>query len=342
MMSKTERIKAALKGEQVDRPPVSLWMHYPEVDQNPVKLARAHVDFQEKNDLDFIKLTPSEYYCVEDWGCRLASGTKDTELTVVRRYGVESSDGWLKVQALKPEGNAWGREIMAARCLGAMLNPDVPFVPTVYSPLTVARKLAGDRLLQDLREYPRPVHRALEQITATTIEFVRENLTAGAAGIFLATACANHTYLAVKEYEEFGRRYDLEVMKAASRGWFNILHIHGRSIMYDELLDYPVQALNWHDCHQYPTVRQARALTDKCIIGGLDEEGSIAYGKPMDVIEEVAEFLSQTNTRGVMVGPGCVTIPHPPAENVTAVRLVVERFGEKDTWKYLSMDSAQL
>ena len=77
-------------------------------------------------------------------------------------------------------------------------------VPTVYSPLTVARKLAGDRVARDLREYPRLVHQALEAITETTLAFVKETLRAGAAGIFFATACATHDFLSQAEYEAFG------------------------------------------------------------------------------------------------------------------------------------------
>lgn len=60
IFSKTERVKAALQGRTVDRPPISLWKNYPSVDQDPLALARAHVEFQEKYDLDFIKLTPFE------------------------------------------------------------------------------------------------------------------------------------------------------------------------------------------------------------------------------------------------------------------------------------------
>jgi uroporphyrinogen decarboxylase len=112
--------------------------------------------------------------------------------------------------------------------------------------------------------------------------------------------------------------------------------------MFDELLDYPVQAVNWHDCHEYPPVRRAREMTDLCIIGGLDEEGPISYGKPFEVIEEVSDFLNETSLRGVIVGPGCVTIPNPPENNITTVRLVVERYADKEVWKYLSMDASSL
>ena len=341
-MRKVERVKAALGGLPVDRPPVSLWKHFPAADRDPLQLAQAHVSFQEKFDLDFIKLTPYDSYPVHDWGCEIRFFDTPTEVAVLRRPAITQSSDWLKIKAVDATKGAWGRQVLTTRCAVTLAKDDVPVVPTVYSPLTVARKLAGDRVARDLREYPRLVHQALEAITETTLAFVKETLRAGAAGIFFATACATHDFLSQAEYEAFGRRYDLQVLAAAEEGWFNTLHIHGRKIFFDEFLDYPVQALNWHDCHEYPPLRRARALTDKCILGGLDEEGAISYGSPSEVMEEVAYFLSETDLRGIMVGPGCVTIPNPPDNNIVTARLVVERYAQKDLWKYLSFDSAAL
>lgn len=341
-MLKIERVKAALRGELVDRPPVSLWMEHPSADQDPAKLACTHVAFQEKYDLDFIKLTPFDLYCVPDWGGELSYDPTGRRAPQVARRAVGKAGDWMNLRPLSGVDGVWGKQLEALRCVKALANPDVPVLQTVYSPLSVARKLAGDRLREDLREYPQLVHKALEVITATTLGFVRQTLQDGAAGIFFATTCANFDFVSEAEYATFGRRYDLEVLKAAESGWFNTLHIHGRKIFFDELLDYPVQALNWHDCHEYPPVRRARSMTDKCIIGGVDEEGAIVSGKAYDVIEEVSYFLQETEVRGVMVGPGCATVAPPPENNVTALRLVVERYADKDLWKYLSLDHSYL
>lgn len=341
-MRKIERIKAALAGAPVDRPPLSLWMHYPHVDQQAFQLAKAHVEFQERYDLDFIKLTPYDLYCIADWGADIQYFSSGAESPCLVEPVIRHPEDWLKVTPLSPATGKWGEQLQLARYTAVLAKPEVPFVQTVYSPLTVAYKLAGERLIRDMREAPRLVHRALEVIVATTAAFVKATLEAGAAGVFFATACANHALMTSGEYEAFGRRYDLAVLAAAQAGWFNILHIHGRNIMFDEFLDYPVQALNWHDCHEYPPIRRARAMTDLCIIGGLDEEGPISHGTPWQVMEEVAYFLSETNLRGVMVGPGCVTIPQPPPLNITTVRLVVERYADPENWKYLSFDAAAL
>ena len=55
-MTKKERLEAALKGEEVDRIPISIWQHFSTVDQDPVSLAEIQVRTAEKFDYDFIKL----------------------------------------------------------------------------------------------------------------------------------------------------------------------------------------------------------------------------------------------------------------------------------------------
>jgi len=45
-MTHWERIQAALKGEEVDRPPVSLWQHWPVDDETPQGLAAVSLRWQ--------------------------------------------------------------------------------------------------------------------------------------------------------------------------------------------------------------------------------------------------------------------------------------------------------
>ena len=80
-------------------------------------------------------------------------------------------------------------------------------------------------------------------------------LVRGADGVFFASQTANEGYLTRAEYQEFAKKYDLVVLDAAKgRSWFNILHLHGEKVMFDEVLDYPVQALNHHDREAGPSL----------------------------------------------------------------------------------------
>ena len=45
-MTHWERVTAAVAGQAVDRVPVSLWRHFPEIDLDPARLAEACVGWQ--------------------------------------------------------------------------------------------------------------------------------------------------------------------------------------------------------------------------------------------------------------------------------------------------------
>ncbi len=328
-MEKVKRVKAALQGEEVDRVPISVWMHYPSVDQDAKMLAKRQVLFQKKFDLDFIKLMPFGLYSAQDWGCQVKFFCDEIRSPVVAEHGIESEADWGELKPLSAEFGNWGQQLQLTQYMKEWGDSEVPFVQTIFSPLTTAYKLAGDRLFSDIKTEPKLVHHALEIITQTTKESVARNIEAGAAGIFFATQCATYDMLDDEMYQEFGIRYDLPVIKESNRqgGWFNILHIHGDRVMFSKLKDYPVQALNWHDRQVKPDLQRAREMTDKCLIGGLDEQGPISQGTSEEVTEQVVKTIREAKKQKLMIGPGCVAFPNTPEENIYAARLAVETSG---------------
>ena len=74
-------------------------------------------------------------------------------------------------------------------------------------------------------------------------------------------------------------------LRRASSGWLNILHVHGeKDLMFDQVLDYPVQVLSWSDRIAGPSLREARVKTSKCLMGGWNEFGALSQG-PEEQIE---------------------------------------------------------
>jgi uroporphyrinogen decarboxylase len=325
-MKKAERIKSALKGESVDRPPVSIWMHFPAVDQDALTLSKIQVNFQRKYDYDFIKLMPFGLYSAQDWGCQVQFYCDDIRSPVVYKHGIGDAKEWRNIKPLPPIFGNWGQQLRLAEYTVSQVGREIPVLQTIFSPLTTAYKLAGDRLIRDIRESPEWIHQALKAITETTKASIIENAKAGTAGIFFATQCATNDLFTIDEYNDFGKPYDLELLRIANETglWFNILHIHGEHIMFEELLDYPVHAFNWHDRQVSPTLREARDLTDRCLIGGLNEKGAISSGTSDEVVREVCQAISEAGVKKLMIGPGCVTDPKPPEANLYAARMAVE------------------
>lgn len=324
-MTKSERLMAAIRGEQVDRPPVALWRHFPGDDQRPEHLAAATVAFQRRYDFDFVKVTPASSFCLRDWGAQdcwvgTLEGTRD-----YTDYPIQSPEDWRGLHILDPTKGALGAQLQCLRLIADELTGDVPLIQTIFSPLAQAKNLVGkERLLVHLRRYPEAVRAGLEVITETTCRFVAEACETGIAGVFYAAQHAQYGLLSEEEYTAFGRSYDLRVLEAAQGLWLNVLHLHGTDVMFDLLADYPVQVINWHDRETWPTLAEAQRHFGGAVCGGLQRWDVIVWGTPDQVREQAADAIAQTGERRFILGTGCVTPVVAPTSNIRACREAVE------------------
>jgi uroporphyrinogen decarboxylase len=324
-MDKRERVLAALGGRPVDRPPVSFWRHVPDVDHTAAGLAEAMLAFQRRWDLDFVKVVSSGVYCVEDWGCAVAYQGSPNGAKQCTRHAVQGRGDWARIRALDPGAGALGRELEAVRLIARGRADDAPILHTVFSPLTVARKLAGDRLVEDLRGAPEAVEPALDAITETVAAHARAALEAGADGIFLATQTAAPEAVTAAECARFDVPRMRRVLDAvAGRSVFTLLHVHGRDIYFDLAAALPADAINWHDRLTAPGLSEARTRFAGALVGGLSEGRTLLRGPADAVTAEVRDALAQTGGRGIMIGPGCVLPLATPDAHLTAVVTTVK------------------
>jgi uroporphyrinogen decarboxylase len=325
-MTKRERLMAAIEGRPVDRPPVSLWRHWPVDDQQPAGLARATVDFQMQHDFDFVKVTPASSFCLRDWGAVDEWRGHDHG---TREYGprvIGDPEAWHLLEPLEPSKGALGAQLEALRLIREALGPDVPVIQTIFIPLSQARNLAGlSRLLAHLRQAPAAVESGLRVIEQTTAAFVSALMEQGAVdGIFYAVQHAQAHLLTADEFRQFGRLLDLQILSRASDGWLNVLHLHGREVYFDLVADYPVQVVNWHDRDTPPTLANGKERFPGAVCGGIRQEETLVLGTPAAVEAEVADAIAQTGGRRLIIGTGCITPTTAPAGNIRAARQAVE------------------
>jgi len=326
-MNKRERVDAALRGAAVDRPPISFWRHFFEKETSATGLAEAMLGFQRAYEWDFMKVNPRACYHAEPWGCRFQfSGQAHIEPKLVEA-AVKTPEDWRKIMPLSPTTGAFGEQLEALRRIKEGLGGAVPFVETVFTPLSVAGRLTGsdDVMLEHLRRYPDRVHEALEAITVTFEGFAKSCLDVGVDGLFFATTgWATYDRLTDAEYEAFGRPYDLRVLKAVQGAPFNILHVCRSHNMLWKLLDYPAHAVNWATAD-----RTNAKLGDvwreghRAVIGGVDHVGTLRQATPEAVKAEVQRAVEQTR-QGLFIGPGCSISPQTPEANLRAARLAVD------------------
>ncbi len=322
-MTKRERIEAAVHGRPVDRVPISFWRHFPEAEMRAETLAEALAAFQRRHDLDLVKMMPNAAYATEDWGCEIEYTANPMGVRKVVKRVVHERGDWGRIRPVDPRSGAFGREVRCVEVLRKAVG-DVPIVQTVFSPLSVAYKLGGERVLEDIRRPPAALHLALQAVAETLRGFVKACLQAGADGIFFATQLASEKFCSAGKYREFGRPYDLQVLEAAEASAFSVLHLHGADIFFDLVADYPVHAVNWHDRRVLPTMTEARERYSRCFVGGLDEAETLPRGPASRVREEVRDAIAQMRGRGLIVGPGCVYPVATPESHLEAARQAVD------------------
>jgi len=324
-MDKRARVEAALRREAVDRVPFSLWRHYHRQDRSPEALAAATLTLAHDHDLDLVKLTPSGLYAVEDWaGQGIDYPGTDHEAPTLRRPAVARPGDWRRLKVLQPSSGALGRELRALRLVAAGLQDGTPLLMTVFGPLTLAYKLAGDAVLEHLREHSRELRAGLEIVAATTAAFVLAALEAGATGLFFATQLACRSRLSRQEYEEFGVRYDLAVLEAATaaRAGILVLHLHGQEVFFDLADRYPVHAVSWHNWETQPSLTVARQMCGRAFLTGLDRD-LLRQGPVAAIKEQARQALVQTEGRGLILAPSCVIPTDAPDAHLRAVGKLV-------------------
>lgn len=184
-MNREERVRAAIEGREPDRIPASVWMHISDKDQDPRSLAEAMVEFNETYDYDFIKMMPFGAYTVSDWGAKLDIYCDKYKEVEIAAPGIECREDYKRIQPLPAVYGTWGKVLQLSQWLERLVKPGTPYIQTIFSPATTLKKLAGNRMLQDMLECPELVHGALAAITETTINFVKANIEAGVSGFFL-------------------------------------------------------------------------------------------------------------------------------------------------------------
>lgn len=289
-MTRTERVAAAVQGDDLDRIPVCFWHHF-QPEGSGRAMAEATVRFfDDEFNLDIAKVMPDLPYPFP-------------------QRSIHQPNDWRLIEPIDASRSRFFQErAEAVAGLRAWFGMETPVVMTVFSPLAEAMYFARDRelFLQHLHDHPALIHEVLETIAQNLNAHIRDVIAAGADGIFFSVQGISSDILTEAQYREFGRPYDLMALRGAVDGWLNILHIHGeKNLMFDLVLDYPVGVLNWSDRLAGPSLRDARVKTSKTLMGGWHEFGPLSNGPVEQIQAEAEDAIAQTGGRRFILANGC-------------------------------------
>lgn len=305
-MTKSERVRAALTGGQVDQTPFSLWYHFRREPETGDGFVRATLDFYRQYDPDLLKVMNDVGY----------------EMPVDTPVYAHAAD-WAHFPVNPPDSGCFGESLRSLRHIAAGKNDDAPMVETVLSVFATAQQITEGRLLEHLEEDPETVKHGLAKLAAALAGYAKAAVEeAGCAGIFLAVLGATADTMPAERYADVFLPLDRMVLSGAAAGWCNLVHLHGDDLHRDMLLPLIESAhgVSWSDRAAGPTLAEMRALTGKCLVGGVNEQRIGGYS-PEQVRNEAADALSQTNGgRGLILAPGCAVPTETPPANLHAFK----------------------
>ena len=256
-----ERVDRALRGEEVDRPPFSLWHHY----KRPTAQLEAqdHLDFHRRYDTDFVKV-------MNDFD-----------------YPRSTTGKWYELEPLK---TPYPEQLKTLELVRDGLHGDAYFIDTLYGPYMTAMLLlaaepefAAKGGSEDRTDVIKSIHtfqrentaawdEMMEAITQSTIHHIRSSQQIGASGTLVSVFNADSKFGSVEDYEKYSRPYDKRVMAALADSKLTLLHLHTLERPYlDQFRDFSAPVINYSVKTSGIPVADVRKIYSQAIAGGVDE-----------------------------------------------------------------------
>ena len=311
-MTPGERVRAALKGQHVDRVPFCFWHHF-KPEGSGERMADLTMEFfVRKFNLDIVKIMPDLPYPQPDDPLVEAE-----QMRFLPRLDLDTP--------------MFREQLTCIRLLRERLGNDYPLILTLFSPMTYAIRYMGkQRAIAECRKNPLVFGEGLGTIASNLRRLIVGAIETGASGIFFSCMGATTADFTREEYVKYALPYDVEALQGAVGGWLNIVHVHADPTQTDDQLyfdlftDYPVSVMSWSDRLTGPSLSEAATMTLKCLMGGLHERGPLTHGDESAIDNEIMAAVSQTKGRRLILANGCSVPDDTPEEWLHAARRLVD------------------
>jgi uroporphyrinogen decarboxylase len=326
-MTKRERVMAALRGDSVDRVPLAFWLHNFAAENSAKGLAEETRRLLHRFDWDFLKPQSRAQCFAEMWGLTYAPSGDRARPYIVTRTPITDAAGLRALRPADPTTGALGEQLEALRLIRAAVGPDIPIIWTVFSPLMILPFLVQggrDAALALVRSAPRETEAAFGAMTETLATYARACLAAGADGLFYATNMATRDLISAEECRRWQRPFDLRVLGAVAAAPFNLLHVCGSNIHFDEFADYPVTAYSWALAPGNPDLDTVHVRTGRAVVGGLPAKPEIATMTAAALVARARRATEEMSGRWLLLGPDCSINPDTPEALLHAARAALD------------------
>ncbi len=301
-MNRVERVRAALRGDPVDRTPASFWLHFPkEVNQGKAAV-QAHLQYMTDTGVDFLKIFNEHPY--------------QTNVTV------KEPRDWRDVRPAPLSAPFFQGMLDEVKAIVDEVGGDCLTVATVFGPFGEGNHATGGLVTDHMQADPESVSQGLAAISDSLAELCLALLEAGTAGIYYSAQGGERTRFTEERFLEHIKPHDLKVLQAIEgQAEFNLLHICKDDIRLEHYLDYPATAVNWAAAKRNWSMAEGAVRFDRPVVGGLHDRGVIVDGSPAEIEAAVHACLAKVNSSRFMVGADCTL---PTENDRSKIRAAVE------------------
>jgi uroporphyrinogen decarboxylase len=294
ILTHKQRVDRALQGKDLDRPPFTFYHHY----KRPTAQLEAqdHLDFHRTYNTDIVKI-------MNDFD-----------------YPQSKTGKWYE---LKPLDSPYPDQLTTLKLVRDGLNGDAYFLDTLYGPYMTAMILfqsqpqfaslgkseeVQDQQIKSLHEFqqqnPEAWHGALEAITQSTLNHIRQSKEIGSSGALVSIFNAESKFGSVADYEQFTRPYDKRIFDALADTRLSVLHLHYLEKPYlDQFKDFQAPVIQYSVTTSGIPISEVRKQYSQTILGGVDE---INF-KNLTVAEMRQQWKEARSQAGAnyIAAPGC-------------------------------------
>ncbi|HEY7521279.1 MAG TPA: uroporphyrinogen decarboxylase family protein [Methylomirabilota bacterium] len=314
-MTRRERVRAALRGDAVDRVPLSFWLHNFVTENSAQGLADETLRLERTFGWDFLKPQSRAQGFAEMWGLTYRPSTDRAREFEVTHTPLRDARDVARLGPVDPRHGALGEQLEALRLIRAAIGADPPIIWTVFAPMMVMPYLlrgGRDQAIALCRAEPKAMEAGLTAIAETLAAYAAACLEAGADGLFYATNVARADGLTAGECRRFQRPFDLRVLAAVAPAPFNVLHVCGPAVHFDEFADYPVTAFSWALAPGNPSLAEGHRRTGRAVVGGLPAKPEIATMSGQALAGRVRRAIDEMHGRSLLLAPDCSINPDTP------------------------------
>lgn len=299
-MSSKAKTLSFLNGELDGYIPITACYHFGQQHLDGKNHANLEVEF-------FRKFRPDILKVMNDYSFRSPSAADNKEFK------------FCKETAASIASPQYAEQLVAIKEISRQISGDVVIWDTVFNPWFTARRhvLFAD-INKHMKENPDETHVLLNFITENIIDYIQESAVHGAEGFFYSVPAAPK-YLSHDEFLEFMKPYDDRVLKKIRETEKTVaLHLHGTGDVYfrDIVDTYDFDILSWSSKNTSVDLGNARKMTDKILMSGIDEDNEFNYRTYGELEKEVNDALSLMRGSRFILSPGCVLPPQCPTERL--------------------------